>query len=172
MSVPVDLLLILTSMHADGNQCYIETSNIDGETNLKLREAPSNLLSIVGDGTPTSQMFNGYIEFEPPNKHIHNFVGALHLDSLHDAVPLSAENVLLRGSFFTNTDWAYGVAVYVGQETKLQMNNRHAASKMSTTEKYANTAIKIVFLAQVCITLPCRIQKKFIDFFNLCRWFS
>ncbi len=29
--VPVDLLLILTSMHNDGNKCYIETANIDGK---------------------------------------------------------------------------------------------------------------------------------------------
>lgn len=34
---PVDLLLILTSIYADGNKCYIETANIDGETNLKVR---------------------------------------------------------------------------------------------------------------------------------------
>lgn len=26
-AVPVDLLLILTSMHSDGNKCYIETGN-------------------------------------------------------------------------------------------------------------------------------------------------
>lgn len=36
MASPVDLLLILTSIHADGNKCYIETANIDGETNLKV----------------------------------------------------------------------------------------------------------------------------------------
>ena len=36
--VPCDLLLILTSYHDDGNKCYIETANLDGETNLKLKE--------------------------------------------------------------------------------------------------------------------------------------
>ena len=33
MQVPVDVILILTSNYDDGNQCYIETANIDGETN-------------------------------------------------------------------------------------------------------------------------------------------
>lgn len=36
-AVPVDLLLIYTSLYSDGNKCYIETANLDGETNLKLQ---------------------------------------------------------------------------------------------------------------------------------------
>ena len=65
------------------------------------------------------------------NKNIHNFIGALQLDDISDPIALSADNILLRSSLFSNTDWAYGIAIYTGQETKIQMNNRHAASKMS-----------------------------------------
>ena len=64
ISVPVAMVLILTSMYQDGNQCYIETSNIDGETNLKLKEAPSSLSSLVtsGSGKPIPELFNGKLE--------------------------------------------------------------------------------------------------------------
>ena len=155
ISVPVDMVLILTSMYQDGNQCYIETSNIDGETNLKLKEAPSLLssLAMAGNGKPTPELFNGKLEVEPPNKNIHNFVGALHIANLSEPIPLGPENLLLRSSLFSNTDWAYAVAVYTGQETKIQMNNRHAPSKMSKLEGYLNRAIVLIFCAQVTLVI-------------------
>lgn len=158
-AVPVDLLLILTSQYFDGNKCYIETANIDGETNLKVREAPPGLYdidngSLVNNGKPIPDLFSGSIQFEEPNKNIHKFIGTLTLTKLggeDNAIPLCADNVLLRSSLFTNTDWAYGIAIYTGQETKIQMNNRHAPSKMSKIEEYLNKAIIIIFFAQVLL---------------------
>ena len=41
--------------------------------------------------------------------------------------------------------------MYCGQETKIQMNNRHAPSKMSKIEGYVNKAIILIFFAQVRI---------------------
>ena len=148
MPVPVDMVLILTSMYEDGNQCYVETSNIDGETNLKLKEAPPLLKSLVmaGGGTVIPSLFTGLMEVEPPNKNIHNFVGALHLNEMSDPVALGADNLLLRSSLFSNTDWAYGVAVYTGQETKIQMNNRHAPSKMSKLEGNRSSYLILSFI--------------------------
>lgn len=153
--VPVDMVLIVTSLHADGNQCYVETANIDGETNLKLKEAPAPIRLILDQNNPISEnLFKGYVEMEPPNRNIHNFTGAMHLDS-HDApISLGPSNLLLRSSLFSNTDWGYGVALYCGQETKIQMNNRHAPSKMSKIEGYVNTAIILIFIAQVDLTSP------------------
>jgi magnesium-transporting ATPase (P-type) len=157
--VPADMLLIMTSLHHDGNQCYVETANIDGETNLKLKEAPSDIKKLLNSeegeasGTVSSKLFKGFFEYEPPNKNIHNFIGALHLDAVDAPFALGAENLLLRSSIFSNTEWGYGIAIYVGQESKIQMNNRHAPSKMSKIEVYVNKAIKLIFLAQVLLLL-------------------
>lgn len=155
MPCPVDLLLIMSSIYDDGNKCYIETANIDGETNLKVREAPAMLTDYFADtiasGNPTSDLFAGTIEFEEPNKNIHNFVGTLRLDSCPDAIPLGADNIILRSALFSNTDWGYGIAIYTGQKTKIQMNNRHAPSKMSKIEENLNKAIVIIFVAQIVL---------------------
>lgn len=51
----------------------------------------------------------------------------------------------------SNTEWVYGIVVYTGQETKLQMNSRHAPSKMSQLEKNLNLAIIVIFVAQVIL---------------------
>ena len=164
--VPVDMILILSSMYADGNQCYIETANIDGETNLKLREAPTALLPIVGTGEPTEELFSGRIEFEAPNKIIHSFSGAMYLDSVADPIPLSIDNMLLRSALFSNTDWGYGIAIYAGQETKVQMNNRHAKSKMSKLEQYLNKAIIIIFISQIVLVSVSVISIYILGFNN------
>mmetsp|Transcript_2919 Transcript_2919/g.4430 ORF Transcript_2919/g.4430 Transcript_2919/m.4430 type:complete len:1092 (+) Transcript_2919:145-3420(+) len=151
-AVPADMLLIMTSYYGDGNQCYVETANIDGETNLKLKEAPAQLMEIMEDDpVPREALFRGHLEFEPPNKNIHNFIGALHLECIHEPISLGSDNLLLRSSLFSNTEWGYGIAVYTGQETKIQMNNRHAPSKMSKIEGYVNKAIVLIFCAQMTL---------------------
>jgi len=154
-AVPADMILLLTSMHNDGTKCFIETANIDGETNLKVREAPPLLLEsfahIIENGQLTSELVSGSIEFEAPNKNIHKFTGNLKLDKAKEVIPLSADNILLRSAIFSNTDWGYGVVVYAGGETKIQMNNRHAPSKMSRLESNLNRAILIIIGAQIVL---------------------
>eukprot|EP01041_Mallomonas_annulata_P002854 gene2854-5613_t len=150
-AVPADVLILQTSLYTDGNQCYVETSNIDGETNLKLRLAPSAAKTFSISNTPQLNLFKGQLEYEKPNKNIHDFIGTLKLDEFYEPIPLSADNIILRGSIFHNTDWAYVVAVYTGQESKIQMNSKLAPSKMSMLEKYVNFAIIIIFLAQITL---------------------
>ncbi len=183
--VPCDMILMHTSRHEEGNTCYVETSNIDGETSLKVKCVPSavsaNLqyllkrVPVQGQTTkkiqtllePTPKLFDGELEIEKPNNLIYTFVGALHLSESAcvpalDSIPLGSENLLLRSSVFCNTDWAMGICVYSGKETRIQMNNRLAPLKMSNLEKYANKAIVCVFTAQ-CILVTIAV----IGFFSM-----
>jgi phospholipid-transporting ATPase len=173
--VPADMLLLLTSMHKDGNKCYIETANIDGETNLKVREAPPLLMDSFEEdilaGNLTRELVTGTIEFEPPNKNIHKFTGNLRLDKANEVIPLGADNILLRSALFSNTDWGYGVVIYAGKETKIQMNNRHAPSKMSRLEKNLNLAIIIIICAQVILTVISVVSVYFLGFQNQDQWY-
>lgn len=112
MPAPADLLLILTSMHSDGNKCYVETANIDGETNLKLREAPAalttELVELIAEGAPVLPLFQGSVEIETPNANIHKVVGTLKLEAAKHPIPIDAQNIVLRSALFSNTNWAYG----------------------------------------------------------------
>ena len=70
---PADLLL-LTSSEGNGT-CYVETSKIDGETNLKVRSAlqcTSHLKNVKDIGS-----FFREIECEEPNESINDFSGTL-----------------------------------------------------------------------------------------------
>lgn len=152
--VPADMLLIYTSGWNDGNKCFIETANLDGETNLKVKEAPTQIseLIIAQGGKTKQEMFTGYVDFEQANRNMHNFVGALKLNELEEEVSLAAEHILLRGSLLSNTDWVYGIAIYTGQDTKIQMNNTLAPTKLGKVERYANVAILIILGAQIVLT--------------------
>ena len=88
--------------------------------------------SLLDDtGSISPQLVTGFLEFEPPNKNIHNFVGAFTVDSLSDPIALTPENVIYRSSIFFNTDWGYAIVVYAGKETKVQMNTGKSHRKLA-----------------------------------------
>ena len=61
------------------------------------------------------------MSYDEPEKKLDNFEGKLVLKD-GQTIPLSGENLLLRGSLLSNTTWAIGVAVFCGSETKLMIN--------------------------------------------------
>ena len=53
--------------------CYIETSNLDGETNLKIRKALSETSKLLTHEELLE--LGGAVECELPNRHLYDFVG-------------------------------------------------------------------------------------------------
>lgn len=145
--LPADIVLLGTS--EEEAICYIETSQIDGETNLKLHRAP---LLLFGEGRPTvsdmeriCKSLDGVIEAEPPNEFINTFIGHLKLSD-KDLLPLGPENLLLRGAALRNTEWAVGVVVYAGIDTKIIRNSKRAPSKLSRIDLAINGCVRLIFL--------------------------
>uniref|UniRef100_A0A8C1W3Q0 Phospholipid-transporting ATPase n=1 Tax=Cyprinus carpio TaxID=7962 RepID=A0A8C1W3Q0_CYPCA len=59
--------------------CYTETSNLDGETNLKIRQGLS--LTASFQSLEELMALTGRLECEGPNRHLYDFTGTLHLKS-------------------------------------------------------------------------------------------
>ncbi|VDK79449.1 unnamed protein product [Cylicostephanus goldi] len=77
---PADLLL-LSSSEPQG-MCYIETSNLDGETNLKIKQALPVTASITTlEGAID---FEAEIECELPSRHVNEFSGNLIVQGEHN----------------------------------------------------------------------------------------
>jgi len=146
--VPADVVCVQTS--EPKSVCYVETSNIDGETNLKLKEALLPLADKCPNGAAEAGGLKGDIVYDLPNDRIHNFTGKMRLEN-EDYFPVGARNILLRGCSLRNTKWILGMIVYTGKETKVMKKSGGARSKMSQVEKTMNTCIKIVFLAQIVL---------------------
>jgi phospholipid-transporting ATPase len=132
--------------------CYVETSNLDGETNLKIRSAAAQFTAEL-DSPVQMADFRGLIECEPPNRNLYDFNGNLTDFSTGETVALSPSSVLLRGAKLMNTNWIYGVVVYTGHETKLLMNSTQAPLKRSNIDKITNYQIIFLFLILITISL-------------------
>ena len=113
---PADLI-ILSSSEPDA-LCYIETANLDGETNLKIRQGIQETSELL---TPEQvSQFKGVIKSEQPNNSLYTFEGTLRLKNKELA--LEPLQLLLRGAVCRNTRWLYGIVVFTGHETKLMKN--------------------------------------------------
>nr|XP_043896162.1 phospholipid-transporting ATPase IA isoform X5 [Solea senegalensis] len=150
--LPADLV-ILSSSEPQG-MCYIETSNLDGETNLKIRQG----LPVTAEIKDIDSLvrISGRMECESPNRHLYEFVGNIRLDG-HSTVPLGPDQILLRGAQLRNTQWVHGVVVYTGHDTKLMQNSTRPPLKLSNVERITNFQILVLFGCLLAISLVCSI---------------
>ncbi|ESW10347.1 hypothetical protein PHAVU_009G201600 [Phaseolus vulgaris] len=143
---PADLILLSSSY--DDAICYVETMNLDGETNLKLKQALEETSKLQEDSS--YQNFKVIIKCEDPNANLYSFVGNLELENqLH---PLAPQQVLLRDSKLRNTEFIYGVVIFTGHDTKVMQNSTEPPSKRSTVEKRMDKIIYFLFVVLFLIS--------------------
>uniref|UniRef100_A0A7N6F634 Phospholipid-transporting ATPase n=1 Tax=Anabas testudineus TaxID=64144 RepID=A0A7N6F634_ANATE len=138
--LPADMVILSSS--EPQAMCYTETSNLDGETNLKIRQG---LSLTAGFQTLDDLMaLSGCLECEGPNRHLYDFTGTLRLEN-HNPAPLGPDQVLLRGAQIRNTQWVVGIVVYTGHDSKLMQNSTKAPLKRSNVERVTNMQILVLF---------------------------
>lgn len=143
-TIPCDMVLLGSS---DPNGiAYVQTMNLDGESNLKTRYARQETIPMVWD----EGSYSGTIQCEQPNRNIYEFMANMEYNG--QKFPLGQSNIILRGCQLKNTDWVVGVVVYAGQETKAMMNSAISPSKRSRLEMCMNreTLWLSVFLLIMC----------------------
>lgn len=126
---PADLVLLTSSEpHA---MCYIETANLDGETNLKMRQGlpQTSPLTTARD----MRFLSGRVECEPPNNRLYKFIGNIAAGEVR--APLGPDQLLLRGAQLRNTPWVFGLVVYTGHDSKLLQNASAAPIKRSNVDE-------------------------------------
>ncbi|XP_047545926.1 probable phospholipid-transporting ATPase IA isoform X4 [Vanessa atalanta] len=145
---PADLVL-LASSEPQGIS-FIETSNLDGETNLKIRQASPDTARL--DSVFTLADFRATVQCEPPNRHLYEFNGMLK-EANAKTLPLNLEQMLLRGAMLRNTAWVHALVVYTGHETKLMKNSTKAPLKRSSIDRQTNTHILMLFMILLVLSL-------------------
>ena len=148
---PADIILLSSSLE-DG-VCYIETSSLDGEKNLKAKLA----LKISQDEFNSSfkinpEIDNWEIECGLPNSILNNFEGKLTTMINKETHKLNSNQLLLRGTKLKNTEWIIGIIAYTGLDTKIMKNSEKSKYKQSNIEKKTNKYIIRLLFFQLLIS--------------------
>lgn len=128
--LPADLLLISTS--SPKQDCFIETKNLDGETNLKVKFVHPSIREVVQDGKLLDTFYGAEFFFEAPSPLIYEFSGSVTCKGAQIGIDIN--NFPLRSCKLKNTDWIIGVVSFNGHYTKIMMNSIKAKPKKSDIE--------------------------------------
>ncbi|NXQ79748.1 AT8B3 ATPase, partial [Nyctibius grandis] len=154
--VPADMLLLCSS--EPSSLCYVETADIDGETNLKFRQA---LLVTHQELVSEESMaaFDGRVTCEEPNSRMHSFTGTLEWRG--ETYSLDSERILLRGCKLRNTDVCYGLVIYAGFDSKIMRNCGKIKRKKTKLDRMMDRLVIIIFLVLLATSLCLAIASGF-----------
>ncbi|KIX09872.1 uncharacterized protein Z518_00953 [Rhinocladiella mackenziei CBS 650.93] len=141
---PADVIVLSTS-DPDG-ACYIETKNLDGETNLKVRQALQAGRKVRH--AKDCEYAEFVIESEGPHPNLYSYSGVAKWRQQDPkdpngtpremAEPVTINNMLLRGCSLKNTEWVLGIVVFTGGETKIMLNAGITPSKRARMARDLN----------------------------------
>jgi len=144
-TIPADMVILSTSNQ--DNKCYVETAQLDGETNMKPKFGKHKTQHL----NTLDKLVNiqGELKCNPPVIEIHKFDAVMKLhdgegqieETLHD------QNIILKGCTLKNTAQLYGIVVYTGEDTKIMLNTAHRTWKMS----FIDIKVNIILLALILI---------------------
>jgi phospholipid-transporting ATPase len=148
---PADLVL-LASSEPEG-LCYIETANLDGETNLKIKQGIPETVDYVSPAELSR--LGGKIRSEQPNSSLYTYEATLTIAAGggEKELPLAPDQLLLRGATLRNTPWIHGVVVFTGHETKLMRNATATPIKTTAVERMVNKQILMLVAILVGLSI-------------------
>lgn len=153
--IPADVAILSTS--DPDAACYIETRNLDGETNLKVRQGLNATKTIRHARDMEQCVFQ--VDSEAPHLDLYSYSGVLKWQQRANPLDLASpvvdraeavtiSNMLLRGCTIRNTKWVIGVVVYTGNDSRIMKNAGVTPTKRSrlTRDLNINVIINFVFL--------------------------
>ncbi|XP_071844250.1 phospholipid-transporting ATPase ID-like isoform X2 [Apostichopus japonicus] len=150
--VAADILLLSSS--EPHSLVYIETAELDGETNLKVRQALPETAKLGEDQEKLGQ-FNVEINCELPNNKLDRFEGKMTWEG--EDYSLSNEQILLRGCRLRNSQWCYGIVIFAGKDTKLMQNSGKTTFKRTSIDRMMNKLVICIFGFLIVACLICTI---------------
>eukprot|EP00391_Amoebophrya_sp_Ameob2_P013097 CAMPEP_0178984974 /NCGR_PEP_ID=MMETSP0795-20121207/1905_1 /TAXON_ID=88552 /ORGANISM="Amoebophrya sp., Strain Ameob2" /LENGTH=1884 /DNA_ID=CAMNT_0020675901 /DNA_START=155 /DNA_END=5809 /DNA_ORIENTATION=+ len=146
---PADLLL-LTSSDKERGQVFVETKNLDGETNLKTKTTIPVVDRLVTSDEDVAKL-RLRIKVEPPNSALYSLTGQIFVQD--EVFPLSADQLLLKGSS-CQSEYAVGCVIYCGHFTRLLFNATAVSQhKLGIIQRWFNKHVIQIAVMQLLFSI-------------------
>lgn len=141
-AAPADLALLYTS--SENGVAYVETMALDGETNLKSKQATATIAKAIECQEDVITCDAKFV-VEDPNQDLYNFEGRVSVDE--KTAPLTVNEIIYRGSILRNTPDALGMVIYSGEECRIRMNaNKNPRIKAPALQTVVNRIVIIIVI--------------------------
>ncbi|XP_070706126.1 phospholipid-transporting ATPase IC [Pempheris klunzingeri] len=154
--IPADILLLSSSN--PNSLCYVETAELDGETNLKFKMG----LRVTDEKLQHERQlaeFNALIECEEPNNRLDKFIGTMLWQ--RERYPLDLDNMLLRGCKIRNTEECHGLVIFAGSDTKIMRNGGKTRFKRTKIDELMNYMVYTIFVLLALVSAGLAIGHTF-----------
>lgn len=186
--VPSDIVLLNAKVF-DGKYlkcrgfCFIQTSSLDGEANLKKKQ--SNISAVIdpcGGTRPTSD----YEMCECDKRIIRNIreldisEGGIDFNDISAKIKFdnnvllqTEKNILLRGTHVRSTDQILGLVITVGDKTKISKNQHKTDLKRSKFEKKVERKMFYIFILYFiilftsCTILTANLRREQVNIYEI-----
>uniref|UniRef100_A0A4W5KKG3 Phospholipid-transporting ATPase n=1 Tax=Hucho hucho TaxID=62062 RepID=A0A4W5KKG3_9TELE len=154
--IPADILLLSSSN--PNSLCYVETAELDGETNLKFKMGRKVTDERLQEEHQLAQ-FDAMIVCEEPNNRLDKFTGTMRWRK--DRIPLDLDNMMLRGCRIRNTDECHGLVIFAGADTKIMRNGGKTRFKRTKIDELMNYMVYTIFVILVLLCAGLAIGNTF-----------
>ena len=154
---PADVVIVASS--AAGNSAYIQTTNLDGESNFKPRFGIDKAIETLDQ--MTSETHQGarpeiVIHAAPPRSDLDWFEGQAVFhhpgQAKAEVESLTIKNFVPREAVVRGADWIVAVVVYTGKDTKVLLGNQSRAYKTSKIDRITSKLVVAVMAIQICFS--------------------
>ncbi|KAM4635236.1 phospholipid-transporting ATPase IC [Polymixia lowei] len=154
--IPADILLLSSSN--PNSLCYVETAELDGETNLKFKMGLRVTDERLQEESQLAQ-FDALIQCEEPNNRLDKFTGTMLWN--RERYPLDLDNMLLRGCKIRNTDECHGLVIFAGADTKIMRNGGKTRFKRTNIDELMNYMVYTIFVMLILVAAGLAIGHSF-----------
>ncbi|KAL2131051.1 hypothetical protein VTI74DRAFT_5614 [Chaetomium olivicolor] len=152
-NVPADIILLYAT--GPNGVAFIETMALDGETNLKSKQA-CPLLAKHCSTTADMGRCEGEVVSEDPNIDLYNYEGRVTING--ETMPLTLNEVVYRGSTLRNTSEAIGLVINSGEECKIRMNaNKNVRAKAPEMQHAVNRIVIMLVFFVIILSVGCTV---------------
>ncbi|KAI1699210.1 cation transport ATPase (P-type) domain-containing protein [Ditylenchus destructor] len=164
--IPADMVIVRSS--DPHGAVFVETSNLDGESNLKQRTVLTSCKNFCNKTAKLEpENFRLKISCAQPDSRLNNISGTVTYVGTQKVDHISRDNVLLRGQTLRNTAFLEGVVMYTGKETKIMLSSGNVKYKRSSLERTTNYYIVVyVIMLIVLVTFSGTASLLWINYFD------